>query len=198
MGGAPQFNYSNVQPVAAPYSMPPGTFCYGQGVPPRCDGQYVWSPTGVGQLQKNAASKSHQQKNAAKVPTSGQKVKEADDEAPKDTLRTNLRDLSNLEAERVLLVRKINRLGLDSAAILKAHFSQFGEVDRIMVSHSRAKSIFGRGEARVRPAGLGFLLMTKPEDVEAVLRAGEEHVIEGATIWCSRFEPREASSLWTA
>merc|ERR1719453_470202 len=80
-----------------------------------------------------------------------------------DTLRTNLRDLSACDPARVLMVRKINRLGLDSPALLEAYFSKFGVVERVMVSHSRAKSLFGRGNVRVRPAGLGFLIMASAE-----------------------------------
>jgi len=88
------------------------------------------------------------------------------------------------------MVRKINRLGLDSCNLLEAYFSKFGTVDRMMVSHSRARSIFGKGACRVRPAGLGFLIMAKAEDVEAILAFGTEHEVEGVSISVHPFESR--------
>jgi len=108
----------------------------------------------------------------------------------KDTLRTNLRDLANQDPGLVVIVRKINRLGLNSPEMLHKYFSQFGEVERVMVSHSKAKSIYGKASVRVRPAGLGFLVMRTPEAVQAALRMGSEHVVEGTTINVLPFEER--------
>ena len=33
------------------------------------------------------------------------------------------------------MVRKINRLGPDSSALLQTHFAQFGDVERVLVNH---------------------------------------------------------------
>lgn len=155
--------YQNGFEVAAvPMMTPPGSFCYNQAAAP-------WM-----QAPKAAPGSS--------TPLTADDFKE--------TLRTNLRDLSLADPTCVLMVRKINRLGLESPSILEKHFSKFGDVERAMVSHSRAKSMFGRGAARVRPAGLGFLIMTKAEDVEAVLALGSEQEIQGHTITVHRFESR--------
>lgn len=112
-----------------------------------------------------------------------------------ETLRTNLRDLSNLDASRVLVVRRIHTLGLDSRTLLEAHFSQFGTVESVLAGHSKGKSIFRNGAARVRPARLGFVLMASAEAVEAALAAGAEHEVNGAMIGASRFEAGSAGML---
>lgn len=110
-----------------------------------------------------------------------------------DTLRVNLRDLAEMDNRRVLMVRKINRLGLDSAAALESYFSKFGTIERVMVSHSRAKG--SHGQMRVRPATLGFLVMSKVEEVEAALAHGPEHTIQDAQIMVSTFASHPIDAL---
>lgn len=108
----------------------------------------------------------------------------------RETLRTNLRDLESVDPRRVLIMRKINCLGLASPAMLEAHFSQYGKVESVLISHSRTKSMYGQNPPRVRPAGLGFLVMEKAEDVEAILKLGREQVVQDATIHVHPFESR--------
>merc|ERR1712107_832447 len=48
-----------------------------------------------------------------------------------NTLRSNLRKMAEIDAERIFMVRKINKLGLGSAQLLKTHFSQFGVVENV-------------------------------------------------------------------
>jgi len=110
---------------------------------------------------------------------------EADDQ--KETLRTNLRVLETMDASKVIIVRRINRLGLDSAAMLKSHFSQYGVVDQIFVSHSRVRST-----NRVRPAGLGFLVMSSEAEAKAILSMGHEQVVKGVIITLQPYEDRVA------
>lgn len=114
----------------------------------------------------------------------------AEKNCEKDSLRTNLRDLEQMDSDRVLIVRRINRLGLESPALLEEHFSQYGTVEKVMVSHSRAKSYFGYSSARVRPAGLGFVVMSRIEDAMAILEAGVDQVVNGATITVHAYETR--------
>jgi len=172
---------------------PPGTFCYGsQPVVPGLVPVGWMHPQMHSGLSHPYASIGSKQQGFAKATRSAvfeEKVQPALAD-PKDTLRTNLRDLSDLEPSCVLMVRKINRLGLESPSSLEAYFSKFGTVEKVMVSHSRAKSIFGRGAARVRPAGLGFLKMATAEEVKAVLAAGAEHEVEGVIISAHPFESR--------
>jgi len=130
------------------------------------------------------------------LPTSGsiQEQSSADQQLEKDSLRTNLRDLEHMDGDRVLIVRRINRLGLESPALLEEYFSQYGPVEKVLVSHSRAKSYFGYSSARVRPAGLGFVVMSRTEDAEAILQAGANQVVSGATITVHAYETRSGDT----
>jgi len=112
-----------------------------------------------------------------------------------DTLRTFLTGLANTDSERVLTVRRINRLGLDSKTLLKPYFEKFGEVDEVMVSHTTPKSVNGSGQPhrderrRIRPAVLGFIVMCKAEDAKAAMDyEGGNHVINGVTITAGPFQ----------
>lgn len=174
---------------------PPGAFCYNQpevNMPGlRMHASCSVSPSMPSSSKPRVTTKAPTQVTS-KTPSIDVQSAAGDD--TKDTLRTNLRDLSLADPSQVLMVRKINRLGLDSPSALEAYFSTFGTVGRVMVSHSRAKSMFGRGAARVRPAGLGFLLMTTPEGAQAALAAGSEHEIQGTTITVHPFESRSVDS----
>jgi len=150
---------------------PPGTFCYSQ--PP------IAVPGHTPLAEKPGCKTKGNGKSGSKT-----SKKPTVDE----TLRTNLRDLTLLDPTRVLVVRRIHTLGLDSRTVLEAHFSQFGTVESVLAGHSKGKSIFRNGAARVRPARLGFVLMTSAEAVEAALASGAEHEVKGAMICASRFE----------
>lgn len=86
------------------------------------------------------------------------------------SLRCNLEALHNLDCNRIVIVRKINRLGFESAKVMEAFFRKYGKVDRVLVSHSHAKC----RSLRFRPSGLGFLVMSTAEEAEAVLADGPE------------------------
>lgn len=104
-----------------------------------------------------------------------------------ESLRDHLRELAELQSSRVLMVRRINRLGLDSPSILKEYFSRFGTVDRVMVAHTRCKAK-GLEKARVRPAPLGFVVLSKTEEANAALAPGSEHSVNGVDIGVFSFE----------
>mmetsp|Transcript_35818 Transcript_35818/g.66782 ORF Transcript_35818/g.66782 Transcript_35818/m.66782 type:complete len:587 (+) Transcript_35818:103-1863(+) len=113
-----------------------------------------------------------------------------------ETLRTHLRELQKVEPEQVVLVRKINRLGFESPAALRAHYSKYGKVERVLVAHSHVKSQNRRFAARLRPSGLGFVVMSKKEEADAILAEGPEQVVAGgpdhagAAIRVQRFQRR--------
>lgn len=113
-----------------------------------------------------------------------------------ETLRTNLRELERMDHTRILIVRRINRLGLESPTWLKAHFSLSGAVDKVLIAHSRGKASYHTGKVRVRPAGLGFIVMDTAADAQAVLSAGKEQVINGVTITVQPYEVREGETLY--
>lgn len=108
----------------------------------------------------------------------------------KESLSTNLRELDKMDAARILIVRRINRLGLESPTWLRAHFSQYGIVDKVLVAHSRGKPT-NTGTARVRTAGIGFIVMSKAEDVQAILSTGAEQAVNGVMISVQPYEVRE-------
>jgi hypothetical protein len=109
-----------------------------------------------------------------------------------ETLRMHLRSLLAVDSNRVLIVRKINRLGFSSPTILKEHYSWYGTVENVLVAHSRVKS--GSGQAgivsRLRPSGLGFIVMSKMEEADAILKQGSEQHVCGALIRVQKFERR--------
>lgn len=92
-----------------------------------------------------------------------------------ETLRSHLQWLQTRDPGCVLVVRKINRLGFESASILKQHFSKYGPVDAVLVAHSQVKCPNRQSATRTRPAGLGFVVMMGVADVKAVLQIGDEH-----------------------
>jgi hypothetical protein len=119
-------------------------------------------------------------------------------ELQNNNLRSNLNKLSQFDPACIFLVRKINRLGLNSVDFLKEYFSKFGAVDTVMVSHSIEKPTPGRRKPRVRPAGLAFIVMGKADEVASILRFGSEHVVNGVSICASTYEhhqqPEETES----
>jgi hypothetical protein len=116
-------------------------------------------------------------------------------EVKDNNLRSNLNKLSQYDPACIFLVRKVNKLGLNSADFLKAYFSTLGKVDCVMVSHSIEKPIPGRRKPRVRPAGLAFVIMDSAEDVVSILRLGSEHVVHGVSVCASIYEPQQRTEI---
>jgi hypothetical protein len=111
-----------------------------------------------------------------------------------ETLRMHLRSLVNVDSGRVLIVRKINRLGFASQAALLEHFSWYGVVERVLVAHSRVKSTSAADKgaspvsSRLRPSGLGFLVMSRVEDAQAILANGSEQPVNGIMVRIQQFQ----------
>jgi len=114
--------------------------------------------------------------------------------AETDTLRTHLQALLKFEASCILIVRKINRLGFDSAQVMKEHFSLRGTVVEVYVAHSRVKPTNCRQShgSRWRPSGLGFVVMSRADEAAAILNQGGEQDICGCAIRVQKFERRAA------
>jgi len=107
-----------------------------------------------------------------------------------DSLQSFLRDLAFIDDTRVLSVRKINALGFDSSPLLQTYFSKFGTVDRVMVAPTVVKC--GTQKYRARPPGLGFVVMSTSEEVQAVLNCGETHTVGSAEIRACPFQSHSA------
>jgi len=110
--------------------------------------------------------------------------------AEEETLRSHLRDLQTVDSSRICLVRKINRLGFDSPKMLEDHYKNYGCVERVLVAHSHVKSPYRRYVKRLRPSGLGFVVMSSIAEVDAILADGVEQMVAGALIKVQRFERR--------
>jgi len=104
------------------------------------------------------------------------------------TLQDHLQALRHVSPNIVFIVRGVGKLGFGVAGILDRHFSKFGGVSRVMVTHSKVKPDRGSsGRApRVRAGSIGFVVMAQARAVEAIL-AKEEHVIEGVRVRVEQF-----------
>merc|ERR1719453_644226 len=107
------------------------------------------------------------------------------------SLRQDLEFLRERHPDRVLIVRKIKKLGFDSPQLLEKHFLQFGEVSEVLVAHSHVKATPKRPNGRVRPAALGFVVMATEEGVQRALESGKEQSIHGTVIEMSPFKAFE-------
>lgn len=92
-----------------------------------------------------------------------------------------LRCLEFVDQERVVIVRKMKKLGFNSAVILRAYFEQFGAVENIYVSHSHLAQ-------RMRPSSLGFVVFASAEARQMALALGTQREIEGARVFLGAFE----------
>lgn len=115
-------------------------------------------------------------------------------------LATLLQVLDEVDESCVLTVRKIHKIGLNSAQILREHFSQFGEVDRVMLLPSRPKATsqaltaeVSVGSGKIRPASMAFVVMRSRQPA-IVARLNEIHVIEGHPIQVQLFK-RDPTSV---
>mmetsp|Transcript_131367 Transcript_131367/g.238933 ORF Transcript_131367/g.238933 Transcript_131367/m.238933 type:complete len:420 (-) Transcript_131367:241-1500(-) len=103
------------------------------------------------------------------------------------TLCDHLRSLDTMDPSLIVIVRRIGRLGLESPTWLRAHFSKFGVVDQVLVAHSRSNA-YGKAHARIRPAGLGFIVMSTAAEVQTILGAGPEHIINEVVITVQQYK----------
>jgi hypothetical protein len=112
------------------------------------------------------------------------------------TMKEQLEALRLEDPSRVFIARRINKLGFASAELLKANFSQYGQVKCVLVSHSRVKSFVAQGRRchgsgehqRLRAAGLGFVVMSSAEDTARILAEGPEHFINGVGVQLKPFQ----------
>lgn len=77
---------------------------------------------------------------------------------------------------------------------MQRHFERLGRVDEVFVVYSQVKAPSRGGVVRCKPSGLGFVAMNSPEDVEEVLRLGEEQTIGSTKVIVERFRFLDGSS----
>lgn len=106
-------------------------------------------------------------------------------------LACQLEELESEDAACVLSVRKIQKLGFESAQLLAEHYSKYGAVKRVLVSNSHEKTPpTPELRTRMRPSGLGFVVMRSREDAAAALAEGDIQNIAGIAIEVREFMHR--------
>mmetsp|Transcript_3084 Transcript_3084/g.9547 ORF Transcript_3084/g.9547 Transcript_3084/m.9547 type:complete len:353 (-) Transcript_3084:65-1123(-) len=105
-------------------------------------------------------------------------------------IATHLRRLDDCNPRCVVMVRKINRLGFDASSILQRHFDRYGVVEEVLLSSASERPEGTPASVRVRPSGLGFVLMGCPEAAAAALAAGAEQALGEAVIRVQSFKSK--------
>lgn len=105
------------------------------------------------------------------------------------SMKKGLESLRDYDADRVLIVRKIKKLGFESPELLRKYFSQFGGVKDVHVANSMMKPSAKRPTGRLRPAALGFVVMASADAAQAALAHGSSHTVCSVQIEVSDFSP---------
>lgn len=108
-----------------------------------------------------------------------------------ETLRRILENLRDKDPQRIFVVRRINKLGFRSGKALDRHFKRYGEVDQVLVAHSKANTPPPNGEAaaRRRPGNLGLVVMKRVEEVQRIFALGQEQTVNGVVVSVQAFVP---------
>lgn len=107
-------------------------------------------------------------------------------------IATQLSQLQGEDPRKLLIVRKINRLGFNSASILEEHYGRFGTVSKVLLSNKHEKDAGAPFPTRLRPSGIGFVLFESVEGAAEALAQGSSQVVAGVDIVVSRFEKRRS------
>jgi len=110
------------------------------------------------------------------------------------SLREDLVRLREYDSDRCLIVRRIKKLGLTSADLLRDHFERFGSVSEVLVAHSVERKSQKCRCDRIRPAALGFVVMENAEEAAAAIAAGPTLEINNVHIYIKKFEAFEDDS----
>jgi hypothetical protein len=98
-----------------------------------------------------------------------------------------LRALEDEHPQCVFIVRRCHSLGFQSSELLAQHYSEFGQVRRVLVMPSTVKCAPKKAATRVRPGSIGFIVMADAGSVERILREGGEQTVAGKTVTVGRF-----------
>jgi hypothetical protein len=105
-------------------------------------------------------------------------------------IATQLNELQTENPDKIVIVRKINRLGFASADILKEHFGKFGTVNEVRLSNAHNKEAGTPYQVRLRPSGIAFVVFDEASAAAQVLAEGETRMINGVEVWVRGFERR--------
>jgi len=108
-----------------------------------------------------------------------------------------LRKLAALDPARVVVIRKINRLGFNATKAIREHYLHHGRVDHVFVVRSSTKHTrdsrcpeeAAMSTRRIRPSGLGFIVMGSSPEAAAIVGAGSEQVVAGVRVSIVPYTP---------
>lgn len=120
------------------------------------------------------------------APAGGQSQREV---AASDSLGMHLTQLQEEDPRCVFIARKISCMGFKSQDLLRLHYSQYGQVARVLVVSSKVKPFNSPSSSkpRIRPGSLSFIVMDTPESVEKILAEGKEQLVAGFPICVEPF-----------
>lgn len=135
--------------------------------------------TETSMVSKKRARRRHQRKGVALI------------------IASQLAKLEEKDPLRVLTVRNISCLGFDSAKVLRVHFEQYGPVEEVLLANAHERSADIPRQTRLRPSGMGFVVMQNAADADRVLQDKEQHVLDGHTVHVRKFERRASDDTAT-
>lgn len=109
-------------------------------------------------------------------------------------IATQLNELQEEDPDKIVVVRKINRLVSDSANLLKKHFGRFGVVEEVRLSNAHNKEPGVSFNVRLRPSGIAFVVFESLAVVSQVLAEGDKQMIFGVEVCVRRFERRRCDT----
>jgi hypothetical protein len=112
-------------------------------------------------------------------------------------IASQLNQLQDEDPRQILIVRRINRLGFESASILEEHYARYGPVAKVLLSNPHEKKAGANFPMRLRPSGIGYVLFETAEGAARALAEGETHTVAGVEISVRAFERRESFSSTT-
>lgn len=94
------------------------------------------------------------------------------------SMRAHLITLNKEDPESVFIVRRIHKLGVSARTALAKHFSQYGEVEKVLVADCKVKASQGpNGQPVMRAGNMGFIIMKSADEVARVLARGSDQLI---------------------
>jgi hypothetical protein len=91
---------------------------------------------------------------------------------------------------RVLVIRKLHKLGFDAPNALVQHLREYGNIEKIILLPSRRKL------GRMRPSSTGFVIFESADAAQALLSSGEIHCIRGVGVELSNYQEQSVSEQY--
>jgi hypothetical protein len=110
-------------------------------------------------------------------------------------LAQGLLALENEDADCVIYLRGVHRLGFNSESILRQHYQRYGNIKNIFLSNAHEKPAKTKNNrftrVRIRPSSIALILMSKAEEVADALAAGDVQWVQGVEINARKFVRKE-------